>query len=184
MDTLRDIMTTEVLSLSPDATLREAAELLDAQHIGGVPVLAGGRVVGVVSVSDIIAHEADDPDAFDGGDAERRPVGLEELEEEMASGPDSVTDYFAELWQDGVRPDGWRTTLLAIHDEELRGTRVAEIMSRDVIALGPDATVEEAARLMLERDIHRVVVLEDGELAGLVTTTDLVRAVAQHGLDG
>ena len=176
MTTLREIMTTDVLTLSPGASLREAAELLDTQHIGGVPVVDRGEVVGVLSVSDLLDYRTDEPGTF--GDMRRRATELADLPAETAPDPERATDYFAELWENGGEGSDWESDLEALRDEALEGAQVAEVMSRGVIALGPGATAEEAAELMLERDIHRVLVLEDGRLAGLVTMTDLVRALS------
>jgi CBS domain-containing protein len=61
---------------------------------------------------------------------------------------------------------------------------VADVMTRRVISLGRDATVREAARLMLEAGVHRILVLEDTRLVGLVTNTDILKAVSQYGIAG
>ncbi len=53
---------------------------------------------------------------------------------------------------------------------------VANVMNRGVISISPDATVEEAAKLMLARDISGLFVVDaKGELAGIVTEGDLLR---------
>lgn len=62
-------------------------------------------------------------------------------------------------------------------DESL--VTVAQIMSRDVLAVAPEASLAEAARLMREHRVHRLLVLEDGVLCGLVSALDLLVAVDQ-----
>jgi CBS domain-containing protein len=53
---------------------------------------------------------------------------------------------------------------------------VADVMTRRVISVSPDATVEEAAKLMLDHRISGLVVVDEkGELAGVVTEADLLR---------
>jgi CBS domain-containing protein len=53
---------------------------------------------------------------------------------------------------------------------------VADVMTRRVISVSPDATVEEAAKLMLDHRISGLVVVDEkGELAGVVTEADLMR---------
>ena len=53
---------------------------------------------------------------------------------------------------------------------------VADVMTRSVLSVGPDATVEDAAKLMLERGISGLFVVDaKGELAGIVTEGDLLR---------
>ena len=48
---LRDIMTADVVTVSPQTTLREAMELLAQRHLSGAPVVSGGELVGVVSAT-------------------------------------------------------------------------------------------------------------------------------------
>jgi CBS domain-containing protein len=56
---------------------------------------------------------------------------------------------------------------------------VNDVMTRDVLSRSSNTTVKEAARYMLEADVHRLLVIDDGDLKGIVTTTDIVRAVAE-----
>ncbi len=53
---------------------------------------------------------------------------------------------------------------------------VGEVMTRGVVTIAPDRPAEEAARLMLERRIGALPVVEDGRLVGIITETDLLRA--------
>jgi CBS domain-containing protein len=58
-------------------------------------------------------------------------------------------------------------------------TRLREIMTDDVTSIGRTATIEDAARLMRDRDIGDVVVTTNGSIAGIVTDRDIiVRALA------
>jgi len=55
---IADVMTTEVLTVTPDTSLKQLAALLSERGISGAPVVdAGGRVLGVVSEADILAKE-------------------------------------------------------------------------------------------------------------------------------
>jgi len=57
---------------------------------------------------------------------------------------------------------------------------VARVMSTDIVTVKPDTLVEEAATLMLDREISSLVVVDDeGHLAGILTTTDFVDIVAK-----
>jgi CBS domain-containing protein len=58
---------------------------------------------------------------------------------------------------------------------------VGEIMTKAVITVGPRREIGAAAVLMLEHKIGALPVLEDGRLAGIVTETDLLRALAAAG---
>jgi CBS domain-containing protein len=55
-------------------------------------------------------------------------------------------------------------------------------MSQPLVALSPHDDVCSAADLMREKSIHRVLVVQNGELVGIVTTLDIVKAVADHRL--
>jgi CBS domain-containing protein len=55
---VEDVMTRDVITVTPRATLKAVAETLSARRISGVPVVEGPRVVGVVSEADILAKEA------------------------------------------------------------------------------------------------------------------------------
>jgi CBS domain-containing protein len=59
---------------------------------------------------------------------------------------------------------------------------VADVMTREVKSLPPDCTVKAAALFMMSSNIHRVLVMENGHLCGIVTTSDMAHAVAHHGL--
>jgi CBS domain-containing protein len=59
----------------------------------------------------------------------------------------------------------------------LETTTVGEIMTRVVTTISPDAAATEAAQMMLYRDIHRLFVELDGKLVGVISQSDIVRAV-------
>ena len=81
-----------------------------------------------------------------------------------------------------------QTDLLNARSSELIGenwprVRVRHLMTRPPVTVHLGATVEQAARLMLERHIHRLVVVDDaGSPIGVVTTSDLLRVVLDEGL--
>src|SRR5687768_12378177 len=55
---LRDIMTTDLITLDPDITLREAMDVLVSKRISGAPVVAGDEVIGVISATDLLQFAA------------------------------------------------------------------------------------------------------------------------------
>ena len=73
------------------------------------------------------------------------------------------------------RRRGGRTT-------PLEDVTVDEVMTRKVQSLPPDCLVDEAAILMGEKQIHRVLVMQGDVLLGIVSTSDVARAVAEHRL--
>lgn len=134
---LREIMTTPVVSATPDMTLREAMSLLTDRHISGAPVVSGGKVVGVFSSTDLLVYIAELDAAQPAVSFRRQQTPLEEV-------------------------------------------TVSEVMTRGAKSLPPDCPADLAAAFMQRWRIHRVLVMEGERLLGIVTTTDLARALAEH----
>ena len=61
-------------------------------------------------------------------------------------------------------------------------TPVRELMTPRLFTVAPDEDVREAARQMLYAEIHRLFVAEGDQVIGVISTTDIVRAVATGGL--
>ena len=74
--------------------------------------------------------------------------------------------------------------LLALYRPGEAATTVAELM-QPLLTIGPDASLREAADLMLRHETHRLVVVDperpDGMPLGLVSTSDLVAEMAEPG---
>jgi CBS domain-containing protein len=80
------------------------------------------------------------------------------------------------------KPVGWLRRLFANVNAEAEnyarthGRTAADIMTRDVVAAGPDDTAEHCARVMEEKRIKRLPVVKDGRLLGIVSRADLLHA--------
>lgn len=175
---LRDIMSKDVLSVGPEDTLRDVVELLATKHVGGVPVIAGNRVVGVISVRDIVDFEAAAPHVA----ADEREKEAWESESTIEWDEEGPSSYYADLW-DGARVD--LMDRFRDRDREtdvLTNHLVREAMTVGAYRLPPSASVREAARYMIDKGIHRVLVTEGERLEGIVSTMDIVRAVAEGRL--
>jgi CBS domain-containing protein len=183
--TVQDIMSTEVVVLEPELTLRDAVTLLSTRQITGAPVVSVGKIVGTLSANDVLAFEADTPGVPTERREEPEPDGemveAESEEDEWAKDVDPPSAYFSEQWG-GAEAD------VAERLEELSGPEwdvlqehtVAEAMSQGLRWVSPATSIEEAAAYMLRGRIHRAVVLHRGELVGIVTATDVMRAVAER----
>jgi CBS domain-containing protein len=186
---LRNIMTTDVVSVTPLTTLRDTMELLARRHVSGAPVLAGERLVGVVSAGDLIGFAASDPgvprEREDVEDTQWRDWSELPLPDRSDEENEPAAEFFTELWEDAgadvsermERVDGPEWNTLEEHE-------VREVMTRRLWALRPDDTVEQAAELMDRAGIHRVLVVDDGALVGIVTVSDIARAVAERKVSG
>lgn len=175
----RDIMTAEVVTVEEYCTLREAIEVLAAAGVTGAPVVAGATVVGVASMTDILDFEAGSP----GTPAERE--GTVELGEWDGVTPESEevdvpATYFVERWLDSEADAVSRIRFTDAPEwDRLDEHSVAEVMSRKLVRVGPEAPLQEVADRMIRAGVHRILVMEDAALLGVVTTLDIVRAVAE-----
>ena len=179
---LSDIMTREVVTLTPQTTLREAIELFAARHISGAPVICGDTVVGVMSAADVLAFAASTSDDGAGGPEFQGSIdgsGDDDYEcENVALG-----SYFTDLWDDvGLDTTDRMNPLHGAEWRLLEEHTVDEVMTRSAVTLEPNDSVLDAAAAMQSRSIHRVVVLEHGRLVGIVSALDVVRAAAEHML--
>jgi len=175
---LRDIMTTDVVTVPPGATLREVAEVLAERQVSGAPVVAeDGRVVGVITATDLVRFES--PEA---GAAPPRRVERGGREE---GPPEPPAGFLVELWAE-PGPEVLERFLAArsMEGDPLDRHTAEEIMTPDVVALPPDAEIHVAAERMLRERIHRVLVMEGGRLVGVVSSTDVLRAVAERKIGG
>lgn len=179
MLTVREVMTTKMLTLSPELPLRAAVEALAAQRLTGAPVLSGDAVVGTLSANDIVAFVATTP----------------AVPTEWDLG-ESLSDGYAEQWEEGEAPpatfftDFWHDDALDVTErianvsgpewDLLDEHTVAEAMSTELIIFPPGATLREAAEYMQRSGVHRVLVGDRSALLGIVTTMDVTKAYAHQ----
>lgn len=183
---LRDIMTEDAVAVTPETSVREALALLGGRHVSGAPVVSGGKLLGVITGTDLMAFAASLP-----GVPTERESQVEwgawaepSAEEEAESEREPASAFFTEMWDDAGADVTERFASVAgpewnVLDEHI----VGEVMVRTpLVTLGPDADVESAAGLMKERGIHRVLVTEGNRLLGIVTALDIAKAVAERRL--
>lgn len=125
-----EAMWTELKAVAPEHTLSAAVTTMTDAHVSALPVVdATGRLVGVLSTTDILQAEAD------------------------CGGPDDRILLFDE-------------------------TTAGDLMTPRPATISPQADVKEAAQQMLYLEVHRLFVVEDGRLIGVISQSDIVRAVA------
>lgn len=130
---VKESMSTDLITLSPDDNLRKAHQLIKEYGLRRFPVIENGKLVGIVTDRDV--RQADMSSAVV---QERRYV-----------------EYILDRIQ-------------------VRG-----IMTPNPITVTPDTPIEEAARLILENKIGGLPVVEEGELVGIITETDLIRTLVE-----
>ena len=175
MLTVKEIMTADPVTVAPETTLRELADLLAASNISGLPVVtASGEVVGVVSATDIISFTASMAGVPVDRSTQFTDWGEPDGEEET---PDD--EFFTEYWADSEADVVGRMRDASPEWDRLDEHTVAEVMSRRVEAVPVDATLDSAALRMMRARVHRLLVTSDNKLVGVVSALDFVRAVAE-----
>ena len=184
---LRDIMTTDVITVDPNLTIREAMDVLTSNRISGAPVRAGDEIIGVVSATDLLQFAASLP----GVPTERdvRADLLDDLQEDTPTDADLGEDFsgatfFTDLWDDaGVTAAERMAVPTTAEWNSLEEHTVSDAMTRAPIhSLTPETFVTIAADYMRRVKIHRVLVMKGRQLMGVVTTTDITNAVADGKL--
>lgn len=144
-----DVMTMNVIAITPDASVQNLAALLCDHGISGVPVVdAAGALIGIVSEGDLL-HRAE-------------------------TGTERRTERRRARWLDSLASDGE----LARDYVKSRGRVVGEIMTREVIAVTEETDLDEIADLLETNRIKRVPVVREGKVVGIVSRANLVRALA------
>ncbi len=148
------VMTRDVLAVRPDVGLEALTDALLERGYGGAPVVdRDGRPIGVVSRTDVLEHRLA---AGDTGEAMAKGAHVSRGQYRVELGP-------------------------GIHAEPPPDDSVADAMTRAALTLPENAPIARAAALMAGRGIHRaIVVSDDGKLSGIVTTSDIVRWVAER----
>ena len=149
---VRDVMNPDIMTVADDMTTDELARFLDEREISGAPVVdSQGHFIGVVSMTDLGRHLAEPSDFQSARAGFYRDVG------------DEVT--LEDLGQRYV---------------EGRAVTVRDVMTPVVHHVAATAAVAEAARIMVERHIHRLVVTQGRQPVGMITSMDLLRVVTEQ----
>lgn len=129
------VMSRDVQFASPDTTLEQAWKMLASHHLKTLPVLEHGRLVGIVSLSDLV-------------------------------GPAMAQGRFS-----------WRAPF------HRPSTRMAQVMSRQVVSVGSEHPLERLLPLLSEHGLHCLPVLDGEQLVGVITQTDLIAGLKRHLLN-
>jgi len=148
---VRDLMTHNVITVTPDTPIQKLAWIMRANQISGVPVVNNeGKLVGFVSELDLISRHA----------PAKEPTYFPLLWGLIPFGLDDYADY-----KEQVRH------ILAVN--------AAELMSTKVTTVGPDDSIDHVATQMMKRGHRSLPVVENGKIIGIVTRTDLVQLIEE-----
>ena len=125
-------MPRKMVTISESDTLSTVEDIMTLGRVRHMPVVHGGKLVGVVSERDLLRASLSTLNEF--GSEQRRAF--------------------------------------------LHAVDISRVMSTPAIVIDPDALVEDAARMMAERKIGCLPVVQEDELLGLITETDVLRYFA------
>jgi CBS domain-containing protein len=145
------MMRHDTRSVTRETPIGDVARILSDDALSSVPVVEDGRVVGVVGQSDLL---------------------FQELQEEESRLPQGFPILGAVVFLEPV--DRWR--------DEVRkafGVTAGDVMESEPVTVAPDTPAHEAARLMVDRDVNRLPVVDgEGRVVGVISRADIVRALA------
>lgn len=147
MTRAKDIMETNIISISPDTEISTAVGILLNNHINGVPVVDdNGELIGILCQSDLIFQQKDIP----------------------------IPPIFAIL--DSIFPLS-SSKKLDDQFKKMSATKVAQAMVKNVTTVTPDTMVSEIASLMVEKHFHTIPVVEGKKLLGIIGKEDVLKTL-------
>lgn len=143
----KDIMQYDVISLTPEMTLFDAAKVLRESDISGAPVVDETKqVIGVISQSDLLRYS---------------------IEAEYSSC--FQADFYHEV--------PFLNDVKFFSGSSMNTSKVNEIMSPYVITASPEDSISEIARSLREHRFHRLIITKENKLAGIISTLDLLKVL-------
>ncbi len=146
---VKDVMSKNVITISPEENITKAIELMAKNNISGLVVVENEKVVGIISESDILEI-------------------LKSPFPEIKSLTNVTLSLFL-LLKKGIESLN--------HAKKVAELKVKDLMTKKVFYVEPTDTIEEAARIMSEKDVRRLPVIENGKLVGIISRTDILRAL-------
>ena len=145
--TVRDIMTPDPVTVESAMSVTDAAKIMVERRIGSLPVVDGGQLKGLVTEGDLIIKD----------------IRLEyptyiHLLDGFIMYPPSTTRFEHEL-------------------KKAVAATVGDVMTAEPFTVQADASVEDVATLLVDRDVSRLPVLDGDELVGIVTKSDVLRSM-------
>ena len=151
---VRDIMTTGLITISPEAEILQAAKVLLGNHINGIPVVdEAGKLVGILCQSDLIAQQKKIP----------------------------IPSVFT--FMDGVFSTS-SAKQIEKQIQKIAAITVAQAMTPDPIFVEPGMSIEVVASLMVDNGFHTIPVLDEEKLVGVVGKEDILKTlIANNTVD-
>lgn len=182
---VRDVMSTDLITVDKDRNLKDVLSLMEQHNVTKIPVVEDGRLVGIVTDGRI---------ADKLGRAHNKNIQTGTLHASGVMDKDFIVAHpdepLSALLKDVGKPG--LTMIPVVQGERLVGVvtksdllplvesdqRLSELMRREVCAVSTSERVIHARRLMLDKDIARLPVLEGGRLQGIIAEHEIAGAFA------
>jgi CBS domain-containing protein len=150
---VKDIMSKNVITISPEESVSDAIDKMAKNNISGLIVVEDEKVVGVISESDVLK------------------IFKSEFPELKLSS--NITLSILSLIKSGVK--------IISEIKKVGKLKVKDLMSKKVFSVKPEDTILQAARIMSKKDVRRLPVIdENGKLVGVISRTDILRALVKE----
>lgn len=151
---VKDVMNSDVVSCKPDDEISSAAQLLKEHNISGLPVVAEGKVVGIVTEADVLK--------------------LLEVPEHRGLWLPSPFEVIEIPIRELINWEDTKHMLTDIGSKPIR-----DIMESEVYAISADSSIEDASSMMIKHKVNRLPVLDGETLVGIITRGDIIRGLAE-----
>jgi len=144
---VKDIMTKELITVSPDTEIVQATKLLLENRINGIPVTdETGKLVGILCQSDLIAQQKKlpIPSFFTFLDGLITLTSMKQIEKQV---------------------------------RKIAAITVAQAMTPNPVTVQPETDIETVAALMVDKNFHTIPVVDEGKLVGIVGKEDILKTL-------
>jgi CBS domain-containing protein len=144
---VKDIMTTELITVSPQTEITSAAKILLEKRINGLPVIDdSGKLVGILCQSDLVAQQKSIPipSVYTLLDSFIPLTSLKRIDKEV---------------------------------QKIAALKVEQAMTPDPVTVGPETDIEDVARLMVDKKYHTLPVVEGDKIIGIVGKEDVLKTL-------
>jgi CBS domain-containing protein len=147
MQKAQDIMTKNVITVTPETTVTELALLLSSHNIGGAPVMdPSGTLLGVVTESDLIDQ--------------KKKIHI----------PTVITILDSVFYLES--PDKMEKEI-----KKIAGSTVGDIYTKNARTVDEDTLIDEIATLMAEKNVHTLPVMRGDKLVGVIGKRDIIKTL-------
>ncbi len=184
--TLRQIMSSPVESVPSDLSVLDASEIMGQKRIKRLPIVDEGKLVGIVTQTDLVRALTSYGLWKDVSEIMNRDIACIQTGASVAEAAETMTSRSISciIILDGQRVAGILTQkdllgrVVALKRDPAH-VKIEEVMSSPVISISASYSVFSSSKIMEEMNVRRLVVMRGGQLCGVVTQTDIFKALRE-----